>query len=62
MRIFNLLMAFAIAGCASQVPESRELDNNILVPMPPFLGDCGLTFKGSSECEEISNDGLDADI
>tara|TARA_R110002124_G_scaffold163898_2_gene331268 strand:+ start:1669 stop:1857 length:189 start_codon:yes stop_codon:yes gene_type:complete len=62
MRIFNLLMAFAIAGCASQVPESRELDDNILVPMPPFLGDCGLTFKGSSECEEISNDGLDADI
>jgi hypothetical protein len=62
MRIFNLLMAFAIAGCASQVPESRELDDNILVPMPPFLGDCGLTFKGSSECDEISNDSLDADI
>ena len=62
MRIFNLLMAFAIAGCASQVPESRELDDNILVPMPPFLGDCGLTFKGNSECDEISNDGLDADI
>ena len=62
MRIFNLLMAFAIAGCASQVPESRELDDNILVPMPPFLGDCGLTFKDSSECDELSNDGLNADI
>jgi len=62
MKILSFIMVVTLVGCTSlPVSDRGQLDDNILVPMPPFLGDCGLADKGSSDCDTLPNRSLNAE-
>jgi len=62
MKITSFLIAIALVGCSSiKEPNIDQLGDNILVPMPPLLKDCGLTYKDEGDCDSLSNRDLSAE-
>lgn len=62
MKVTIVLIVIFLIGCSTlQAPDLDQIGDNTLVPMPPLLEDCGITYKDSDHCDALSNGDLSAE-